>query len=83
MVSQDSTKRPDPGHTVLVFDDTLEHEAWNETAGVRVVLFVDFVRPLPWPLSTFNQLLLTLAGHTPAVRNAQANARRLAAAGGN
>jgi beta-hydroxylase len=63
----------------LVFDDTLEHEAWNETDGVRVVLFVDFVRPLPWPLSLVNRALLALAGHTPAVRNAQTNARRLAA----
>jgi beta-hydroxylase len=63
----------------LVFDDTLEHEAWNDTQGTRVVLFVDFVRPLPWPLSAVNQTLLALAGRTPAVRNAQANARRLAA----
>ena len=25
----------------LVFDDTYEHEAWNDTDGTRVVLFVD------------------------------------------
>ena len=30
----------------LVFDDVNEHEAWNDTDGTRVVLFVDFVRPL-------------------------------------
>ena len=30
---------------VLIFDDAYEHEAWNETEQVRVVLFVDFERP--------------------------------------
>lgn len=29
----------------LVFDDTMEHEAWNRTEATRVVLIVDFVRP--------------------------------------
>ena len=28
----------------LVFDDTLEHEAWNESAEDRVVLLLDFAR---------------------------------------
>ena len=26
----------------LVFDDTMEHEAWNRTEGTRVVLLIDF-----------------------------------------
>jgi aspartyl/asparaginyl beta-hydroxylase (cupin superfamily) len=64
----------------LVFDDTFEHEAWNETSGRRVVLFVDFLRPLRWPLSTLNRLLMELARWTPGVRRVQENARRLAAA---
>jgi beta-hydroxylase len=29
----------------LVFDDTMEHEAWNRTEGTRVVLIVDFPKP--------------------------------------
>ena len=29
----------------LVFDDTLEHEAWNESGDERVVLLLDFRRP--------------------------------------
>ncbi|WP_426503786.1 aspartyl/asparaginyl beta-hydroxylase domain-containing protein [Dactylosporangium sp. McL0621] len=29
----------------LVFDDTAEHEAWNYTDGVRIVLLFDFLRP--------------------------------------
>lgn len=62
----------------LVFDDTFEHEVWNESDGHRVVLFVDFVRPLGFPLSALNRLLMAIARWTPAVRTAQANARRLA-----
>jgi ornithine lipid ester-linked acyl 2-hydroxylase len=30
----------------LVFDDHFEHEAWNGTEATRVVLFVDFAKPL-------------------------------------
>lgn len=29
----------------LVFDDSLEHEAWNRTAKPRIVLIVDFWHP--------------------------------------
>ena len=27
----------------LVFNDRVEHEAWNRTSGARVVLLIDFV----------------------------------------
>jgi beta-hydroxylase len=29
----------------LVFDDTVEHEAWNRSEATRVVLLLDFLRP--------------------------------------
>jgi aspartyl/asparaginyl beta-hydroxylase (cupin superfamily) len=29
----------------LVFDDTVEHEAWNRSGDTRVVLLLDFLRP--------------------------------------
>jgi len=29
----------------LIFDDTFEHEAWNESNQNRAVLLVDFIRP--------------------------------------
>jgi len=45
----------------LVFDDTFEHEVWNESDEPRVVLFVDFLRPLRWPLSALNRLLMEMA----------------------
>lgn len=37
----DETRRPEPGRC-LVFDDTLEHDAWNRGSGDRVVLLVTF-----------------------------------------
>ncbi len=33
----------------LVFDDTYEHEVWNDTGAVRVVLLVQFKRPIRYP----------------------------------
>jgi hypothetical protein len=29
----------------LVFDDTTEHEAWNRSDSVRIVLIIDFAKP--------------------------------------
>ena len=33
----------------MIFDDTFNHEVWNDTDETRVVLFVDVLRPLPVP----------------------------------
>jgi len=61
---------------VLIFDDYFEHEAWNGTDGTRVVLFVDFVKPLRFPANVTNWLLLNLAPFTPFVREAQENQKK-------
>jgi beta-hydroxylase len=61
----------------LVFDDTYNHQVWNDTDGYRVVLFVDFERPLRWPLRALNHWLLNLAALAPFLR--EANARQEAA----
>ena len=61
---------------VLIFDDAYEHEAWNETGQVRVVLFVDFERPMRFPANVFNRLLLGLAPFTPFLRETADNLRR-------
>ena len=42
----------------LIFDDSHWHEAWNDSGQHRVVLFVDFVRPLPFPLSVMNRVMI-------------------------
>ena len=60
----------------LIFDDAYEHEAWNETAALRVVLFVDFEKPLRFPANVLNRLLLRLAVFTPFVREGGDNLRR-------
>lgn len=58
---------------VIVFDDAYEHEAWNHTAATRVVLFLDFVKPLRFPASAVNWLLLNLAIFSPFVREGAQN----------
>jgi beta-hydroxylase len=57
----------------LVFDDTYDHEAWNLTSTTRVVLFVDFKRPLPATQSCLNDAMLWLATKTPYVAAAVRN----------
>jgi beta-hydroxylase len=42
----------------LIFDDTYEHEVKNETGERRVVLFVDFDRPMDWVGTLFNRALV-------------------------
>ncbi len=34
---------------LFIFDDTLQHQSCNESDGVRYCLFVDMLRPSPWP----------------------------------
>jgi len=57
----------------LIFDDAYEHEAWNHTDKTRVVLFVDFVKPLRFPARVVNWLLLNLAVFTPFIREGLEN----------
>jgi ornithine lipid ester-linked acyl 2-hydroxylase len=52
----------------LIFDDAYEHEAWNHSDKPRVVLFVDFVKPLRFPANLVNWLVLHLAVFAPAIR---------------
>lgn len=61
---------------VLIFDDAYEHEVWNETGQLRVVLFVDFEKPLRFPANLLNRLLLGLAPFTPFLREGENNLRR-------
>lgn len=53
----------------MLFDDSFAHEAWNETDDVRVVLFLDIVRPMRFPLSLINDLLLKLIAISPFVQD--------------
>jgi ornithine lipid ester-linked acyl 2-hydroxylase len=60
----------------LVFDDSFEHEAWNHTDEVRVILFVDVVRPLTFPISVLNQLIIQLIAWSPYIRDAEVNQKK-------
>ncbi|MBB5753903.1 beta-hydroxylase [Prosthecomicrobium pneumaticum] len=52
----------------LIFDDAYEHEAWNHSDRVRVVLFVDFEKPTRFPARLVNRAVLRLAVFTPFIR---------------
>jgi beta-hydroxylase len=56
----------------LVFDDVYEHEAWNDTDGTRVVLFVDFKRPLAGFPRLLNDVIIKVIGWSPFVQDAKA-----------
>jgi aspartyl/asparaginyl beta-hydroxylase (cupin superfamily) len=55
----------------MIFDDTYEHEAWNHTDKTRVVLFVDFVRPLRQPAKLVNFLVLWAIAYSPFIGDAK------------
>lgn len=65
---------------VLIFDDGFQHEVWNDADGERVVLFVDFARPLRPPWHRLNERLLDSGRLAPFLREADARQRRWAAA---
>jgi ornithine lipid ester-linked acyl 2-hydroxylase len=57
----------------LVFDDTFNHEVWNDTDETRVVLFVDVLRPLPFPESAINRAIIKAISYSPFVLDAKRN----------
>jgi aspartyl/asparaginyl beta-hydroxylase (cupin superfamily) len=59
----------------VLFDDTFLHEAVNESDEVRVVLFLDVARKMPWHLSLLNRLFLAIAHMDASIRQIRTNAR--------
>lgn len=57
----------------LIFDDTFNHEVWNDTDETRVVLFVDVLRPLPAPWDQINRAIVKAIGFSPFVLDAKRN----------
>jgi ornithine lipid ester-linked acyl 2-hydroxylase len=57
----------------MIFDDTYNHEVWNDTGETRVVLFVDVLRPLPSPWSQLNRAIVKVIGYSPFVLDAKRN----------
>ena len=59
----------------LMFDDTYEHEVWNDTDEERVVLFLDIVRPLRFPMNVVNTIVLRAIAISPFVADAKRRQR--------
>ena len=57
----------------IMFDDTYEHEAWNDTEQTRVVLFIDITRPIKFPFNLVNSAVIKLIGRLPHVKDALKN----------
>jgi aspartyl/asparaginyl beta-hydroxylase (cupin superfamily) len=57
----------------MLFDDTFPHEVWNDTDGMRVVLFMDVLRPLPFFVGLLNRLVIKAIAASPFIRDAKKN----------
>lgn len=65
------------GHEMIVwadgegcmFDFTVPHEAWNDSDGIRVLLMLEVVTPLPWYLDRPNRLAQHAMGWFPTTRD--------------
>ena len=64
----------------LVFDDTYNHEVWNDTDGTRVVLLVQFGRPLRQPGKWIADMFMRLVRRSAFVQEARDNVLRWNAA---
>jgi beta-hydroxylase len=53
----------------FVFDDTLLHEAINRSTEKRVVLIIDYIRPLPFFLNIINKLIIKIISKSPLIQN--------------
>lgn len=78
LIEQGETYHWRNGQAVL-FDDTFLHDACNNSDQVRVVLFLDVARKMPWWLSILNRLFLNIAHQTKAVKQMRENAKIKAA----
>ena len=57
----------------LVFDDTYRHEVWNDTSGTRVVLLIQFERPLRQPGKWFADFFMGFVRRSAFVQDARDN----------
>ena len=61
-----------PGRCI-VFDDTYEHEVYNNTDETRVVLLIDVLRPMRYPGRVLTRGLMWTGSWTAYVRDARRN----------
>ncbi len=65
----------------VVFDLSVNHEAWNDTDERRVLLMVEICQPLPLPLSAVNRLTQYLYRWYPSFRQMPERVTRLSRPG--
>ena len=58
----------------IVFNDNYTHDACNDSDQIRVVLFLDMERKLPFPFSILNTLILNIAYSTKEAKRIARNA---------
>lgn len=58
---------------VMMFDDTYDHEVWNDTNEERVVLFMDIDRPLRFPATVLNSALIGAVKRSSFIQDAKRN----------
>ncbi len=59
----------------VMFDDTFLHDAANESDEVRVVMWLDVARRMPWYLHLFNKLVLFIIHQEGSVKRIRRNAQ--------
>jgi len=52
----------------MVFDDTFDHEAWNNGNEDRIILYVDFIRPMPKFFKFVSLKLTKMISQSPFVQ---------------
>ncbi len=57
----------------FVFDDTFPHEVWNDTDGYRIILLVQFERPMSFVGRALTRLLVKAVRHSPYIQDAKRN----------
>ena len=61
----------------MIFDDAYDHEAWNRTDKTqKIILFVNFVRPLRFPANVLTWIILNVAVFTPYIQEGYAHHRQ-------
>ncbi len=53
----------------ILWDDTYPHKVYNNTNEIRVVIYMDVVRPLRWGLNALNRFILLLACNSKIVKD--------------
>jgi aspartyl/asparaginyl beta-hydroxylase (cupin superfamily) len=61
----------------LVFDDYYEHYVVNNTNEDRIVLFIDYIRPLPFPFNHINYLALLIISKSAFIKKMRVKSDQL------